>query len=280
MTDLAVIMSIYKNDKLKFVKESVQSILSQTFTQFHYYLIFDGPVSADIEEYITNLRDIRLRLFKSQINMGLAKAMNQLLNEVLNNPEYKFIARMDADDISNPDRFDKQRNFLKANLEISCLGSFVEIINQSGNVHSLRKLPIKNEDMLRNYYYRSPLVHPSIMFRKSFFSLAGLYPTDTILMEDNVLWGNAFAVGLRFANLPDFLLKFRVDKAFYKRRSGIKYGYKFIRTRFAILKSLKADIRYYIYSLVLGLVRMLPPVIIKLIYKLYLMVFFYVLYTY
>lgn len=57
MPDLAVIMSIYHNDGLAYVKESVQRILDQTFEQFHYYLIFDGPVSEDVDNYITTLKD-------------------------------------------------------------------------------------------------------------------------------------------------------------------------------------------------------------------------------
>ncbi|MCX6254231.1 MAG: hypothetical protein NTV31_07105 [Bacteroidia bacterium] len=64
MTDLAVIMSVYKNDKLSFLKESVQSILDQTFYQFHYYIVFDGPVDINIDAYLTSLDDSRIILFK------------------------------------------------------------------------------------------------------------------------------------------------------------------------------------------------------------------------
>ena len=84
MTDLAVIMSVYKNDKLKFVTESVQSILNQTFTQFDYYIIFDGPVADDINSYIGSIGDNRVKLFRLEVNQGLAAALNYLLRIILN----------------------------------------------------------------------------------------------------------------------------------------------------------------------------------------------------
>jgi glycosyltransferase involved in cell wall biosynthesis len=76
MTDLAVIMSVYQNDKVSFLKESVQSIIDQTFSQFHYYIIFDGPVASEIESYITTLSDCRIKLFRLEKNGGLARALN------------------------------------------------------------------------------------------------------------------------------------------------------------------------------------------------------------
>lgn len=267
MTDLAVIMSIYKNDKLKFVKESVQSILSQTFTRFHYYLIFDGPVSADIEEYISNLRDIRLRLFKSQINMGLAKAMNQLLNEVLNNPEYKFIARMDADDISMPERFGLQRDFLIRHSDISCVGSWYQEIDEYGNILSNQKLPVTHDEIRKFFMRRSPFAHPSVIFRREMIDKTGLYPTNTIRLEDYLFWSNAIKSGYKFANLPEFLLQFRRDENFYKRRSGIMFGLNYISIRFKINRVLKAPLHIYFHSLGVGIVRMMPEFVIRSIYK-------------
>ena len=86
MVDLAVIMSVYQNDKLKFVKESVQSILDQTFTQFHYYIIIDGPVADDINSYFGSIGDNRVKLFRLKVNQGLAGALNYLLRIILNDP--------------------------------------------------------------------------------------------------------------------------------------------------------------------------------------------------
>jgi glycosyltransferase involved in cell wall biosynthesis len=267
MIDLAVIMSVYKKDKLNFVKESVQSILSQTYTQFHFYLIFDGPVSVDIEEYISGLQDIRLRLFRSQINMGLAEAMNQLLRNVLINPEYKFIARMDADDISLETRFKIQRKFLLRNIDISCVGSWYKEIDESNSILSYQNLPVTNEEIKLFIRKRSPLAHPSVMFRREMIEKAGDYPTDTLQFEDYMLWSNVLKSGLKLANIPEYLLLFRRDKDFYRRRSGLRFGFNYIKTRYRINRSLQVPPYIYMYSIVDGLVRMMPAFVIRSIYQ-------------
>src|SRR5450759_2292137 len=184
MTDLAVIMSVYQNDKLKFLQESIQSIIDQTFTQFHYYIIFDGQVASDIDSYLTSIGDSRIKLFRLEKNGGLARALNFLLEIVLKNPEYKLIARMDADDISYPSRFEKQRKFLLDNPDISCVGSWYQEIDESGKHLSDRKLPIDHETLKKRYYTRAPFAHPSVMYRRKLIEIAGYYPTDTVLMED------------------------------------------------------------------------------------------------
>ena len=265
MTDLAVIMSVYHNDRLEFVRESVQGILVQTFSQFHFFIAFDGPVAANVDGYISSLRDDRIMLFRYSENRGLASALNNLLIEVLKSHEYIFIARMDADDISMPSRFEKQRDFLRSNSEISCLGSWYEEINEDGEHLSFRKLPIDHGSLKKRYMTRAPFAYPSVMYHRRLIETVGFYPTDTILMEDNVLWGKALKAGLRFANISEYLFKFRKDKNFYIRRSGIKYGWNYITTRFKINKSLNLPVYAYILSLLTGLYKMMPSFILRYI---------------
>jgi glycosyltransferase involved in cell wall biosynthesis len=263
MTDLTVIMSVYKNDKLKFLKESVQSILDQTFTQFHFYIVFDGPVSPDIDTYISSLKDSRIKLFRLEKNGGLASALNYLLEIVLKNPENKLIARMDADDISLPARFERQHDYLFSNPDISCVGCWYHEIDELGRHLSDRKLPVEHEALKKLYYIRTPFAHPSVMYRRNLIETAGFYPTNTVLMEDNVLWGKALKAGLLFANIPEYLLKFRKDENFYKRRSGIRYGWNFIITRFKINKSLNFPVYSYMFSFLIGLFKMMPLFILR-----------------
>jgi glycosyltransferase involved in cell wall biosynthesis len=266
MTDLAVIMSVYQNDKFKFIKESVQSILNQTFTQFDYFIVFDGPVASDIEEYIASLRDRRIKLLRLKINGGLARALNFLLEKVMKDSRYKLIARMDADDISLPERFERQHAFLIENPEIACVGSWYMEIDEMGKHLSDRKLPIDHEALIKRYYIRAPFAHPSVMYRRQLIEMSGFYPTDTVLMEDNVLWGKAIKNGLRFANIPEYLFKFRKDEMFYRRRSGIKYGWNFIVTRFKINHSLKFPIYSYVISVLIGVVKMMPSFLLQYFY--------------
>jgi len=265
MPDLAIIMSIYYADKLKFVKESVESILNQTFNDFEYYIAFDGPVAEDVDFYITSLKDPRVKLHKLEANKGLASALNYLLGLVLQRPEIKFIARMDADDISMPDRFKKQRDFLLENNDISCMGSWYEEIDENGKHLSFRKLPVDNENLRKRYMTRTPFAHSSVMYRRELIEKAGFYPEDTILMEDNVLWGRALYCGLKFANIPENLHKFRIDDGYFTRRSGLKYGFNYIRTKYQLIKTLHIPAKTYCITFLIGIYKMLPSFITKLI---------------
>lgn len=266
MAELAVIMSVYKNDKLKFLKESVQSILNQTFSQFDYYIAFDGPVASDIDNYITSIVDSRIRLFRLLKNEGLANTLNYLLKIILINPDYKLIARMDADDISLPERFAKQFTFLSENPDIACVGCWYQEIDESGKHLTDRKLPIDHDSLKKRYYTRTPFAHSSVIYRRQLIEKSGFYPTDTILMEDNVLWGRALKEGLRLANIPEYLLKFRIDRDFYKRRSGFRYGWNYIKTRFILNRSLNSPIYSYLLVFVMGATKIIPPFLLRYIY--------------
>lgn len=266
MTDLAVIMSIYKNDRIEYVRQSVQSILVQTFSNFHYYLIYDGPVSAEVDSWVTSLTDERIRFFRLEKNSGLAEALNYLLERVMRNQEYKFIARMDADDISLPERFERQRSFLIENPEITVLGTWYEEIDEEGKHLAYRKLPVDHESLRKRYFTRTPFAHPSVMYRRELIEMAGFYPTDTVLMEDNVLWGRALKKKIMFANIQNNLLKFRIDRNFFKRRSGLKYGWNFILTKFAQLDGMQPPFSVYILIPTIGIIKMMPEFIIRYFY--------------
>ena len=158
---------------------------------------------------------------------------------------------MNADDISMPTRFEKQRNFLCENPDISVVGCWYQEIDESGKHLADRRLPGEHEALKKLYYIKTPFAHPSVMYRRNLIERAGFYPTDTVLMEDNVLWGKALKHGFKFGNVPEYLFKVRIDKNFYKRRSGFKYGWNYIITRYKINKSLNFPIYSYLFLFVL-----------------------------
>lgn len=96
---------------------------------------------------------------------------------------------------------------------------------------------------------------------------AGFYPTDTVLMEDNVLWGKALKHGFKFGNVPEYMFKVRIDKNFYTRRSGFKYGWNYIITRYKINKSLNFPIYSYLFSFLIGVIKMIPQFFLRYIYR-------------
>jgi len=259
-------MSVYQNDKLEYLEESVQSILTQTYSQFDFFIALDGPVSSEIDNYISSLTDSRIRLYRLEKNAGLANALNYLLRIIIGDIRYKLIARMDADDISVASRFELQRNYFLTNPAISCIGSWYQEIDESGNILSNQTLPLTHEEIKKFFMRRSPFAHPSVMFRREVIDKSGFYPTNTLRLEDYVFWSNAIKSGLLVANIPEYLLLFRRDKDFYKRRSGIRFGLNYIITRFKINKTLKAPIHIYFYSLCIGMIRMMPAFVIRYIY--------------
>ena len=112
LTDLAVVMAVYHNDKPEYVRKSVQSIVTQTYPYFDFFICFDGPVSDEVKNFILSLGDNRLKIFQIEKHGGLAKALNFLLERVLEKSQYELIARMDADDISVSTRFEAQKKIL------------------------------------------------------------------------------------------------------------------------------------------------------------------------
>ena len=115
-------MSLYKSDVLQYVSLAVQSILNQTYGDFDYYIQYDGYVQPDVDEYLSGIKDQRVRIYRRDDNKGLARSLNDLLAVVM--PlDYEYIARMDADDISLPERFEKQITYLDAHPETECLGT-------------------------------------------------------------------------------------------------------------------------------------------------------------
>lgn len=263
MPDLAVIMSIYYKDRLAFVKESIESILNQDFSNFHYYITLDGPVQDDVEKYVESLKDERIRLFRLEENKGLAVALNYMLKIILAHPGYNYIARMDADDVSRPERFKLQRDFLVGNPDTTVLGSWYEEIDEEGKHLRYRRLPTEHSDLRKRYYTRTPFAHSSVMFHRRLTEVAGYYPEDTYLMEDNVLWGRALANNLLFANIPELLLKFRIDGNFYNRRSGFKYGLNYMKTKFRLVRNLDLPVPCYFFSLCAGIAKMLPSFVLS-----------------
>ncbi len=107
------------------------------------------------------------------------------------------------------------------------------------------------------------------MYRRSLIEIAGYYPTDTVFMEDNVLWGKALKAGFKFANIPEYRFKFRIDKDFFKRRSGFKYGWNYIQTKLKANKALKTPFYTYLVSIGKGLLKMLPAVLLRSVYLLH-----------
>ena len=160
---LSVIMSTYK-EPLAYLKQSIESILNQIFRDFEFIITNDNPSNLEairlLKSYADN--DKRIKLVFNEKNTGLTKSLNKSL--VLCKGEY--IARMDADDISHPTRFEKQVNFLDKNQDIVLCGSWVKFVDKQDKVIGLLKNPTDFKKIKNSVIKFNPFVHPTWMFRR------------------------------------------------------------------------------------------------------------------
>lgn len=269
MYKLAVIMSLYKNDRLEFVKLAVGSILSQTYKEFDYYIQFDGAIDSNIEAYLRDLKDERIKISARSENKGLAYSLNELLQIVI--PQgYEYIARMDADDISMSDRFEKQLAYLETHKDIDCLGGAINEIDETGgDRNKVTSYPCAPDDTRRFFCKRNPVAHPTVMMRRSMFDKAGCYyPTDFVRNEDTMLWYKAYMGGAKIANLPDVLLNFRMtDAMFTQRRNGKVFAKSQLEMRKIINKDLQFGSIANCYAYAMYLLMISPSWLLKLAYR-------------
>lgn len=263
---LAVVISLYINDTLLIVKKSIESLLGQTYSDFDLYIQCDGPIDKDVMEYVKSLSNERVFVFMRECNKGLAISLNELLMIVL--PKgYLFVARMDADDISMPGRFEKQIIFLEQHPDIDCLGTWAIEIDNKGAEYFRKRMPEIHEGCLELFKKRDCMIHPTVMFRRSYFEKAGLYPENTYFGEDTIMWAQGFKNGCRFANIPEYLLQFRLDENFFERRRGWKHAKSIFVLRRKVNEMLDFGLKADCFALLYATAKLMPRKLLNLIYK-------------
>lgn len=261
-------MAVYSEDRIDWVKQALESIENQIYTDFVLILVIDGAVSVEMENFLHEFVEAKPRivLVKSEKNMGLSASMNYVVDIAkAYNPSYFF--RMDADDISLPERFAKQIAFLEKNPKVSILGSSLIEVNEKGKTVGKRNLPLKHGEILRFLPKRCSINHPTVALRFSIFEQGFRYREDLKNTQDYFFWADLAAAGFKFANLKQKLLKFRRVNDFYKRR-GFSKSINEFKARFYTMKVLKKhSIGNIVYAFaVLGL-RLMPARIVKIAYK-------------
>ena len=149
MAKLAVIQSVYKNDKPEYLIKSIGSILSQTFSSFTYYIGIDGPIAQNLRNVLYSITDSRVVIIENKENKGLAAILNDLL-EKCKEGDFDYIARMDSDDIAIQNRFKLQIDHLEQNADVDALGGAINEIDENGNVKT--NLPIDWDSTLKLWY--------------------------------------------------------------------------------------------------------------------------------
>ena len=200
MPKVSVVMPAYNAEK--YISEAIESILNQTFTDFEFIIIDDGSID-DTVGIINYYNDDRIRLIQNEVNLGVA----QTLNKGIELSRGQYIARMDADDISLPTRFEKQVAFLDVNPDVAVVGSDIELF---GMVNEKRSFSSKHDDLKVELLFNNCFAHPSVMLNHKFFgSKKLLYNPKVNKMEDYDLWVRA-AISNKLACISEVLLRYRV----------------------------------------------------------------------
>jgi glycosyltransferase involved in cell wall biosynthesis len=199
---VSVIMSVFNGEK--HLREAIESILNQTFSDFEFIIINDGSTdrTQDIAEGFRQL-DNRIRLI-NQSNMGLTKSLNKAIRLARG----EFIARMDADDIALPERFEKQVDFLEKHSDVALLGTAYYEIDEKGEVIGEKIFPERDEEIRKIILKCNPFFHASVMVRREVFEIVGLYDESIPFAQDYDFWLR-IAGKYKVANLPEPLMKRR-----------------------------------------------------------------------
>jgi glycosyltransferase involved in cell wall biosynthesis len=245
--NVAILMSVYEQDREEFLEEALESLVQQTFPLLDIHVAVDGPIRQPLTRVLASFqsRCARLFLHPHSLNRGLAPCLNDLIIELRNG--YSYYARMDADDRSDPARIEKQVRFMEEYPGVDVLGGFIVEMNELGKPLNTIKLPLTHEEMVRFFRKRNPLAHPTVMFRPTYFEKAGLYPVVTRL-EDLAYWKEGMKNGCRFANLPDVLVHVRRTDQFLRRRSGLRTAWREFKFKTHVNQELSFGILSHLYA--------------------------------
>ncbi len=215
--DYSVLMTVYKSENPEYFRLSLESMLNQTKPSNDIVVVKDGSVTESIQNVIDDCDKAYLdRIHQLQLkeNVGLGLALNAGL-EICQN---ELVARMDSDDISLPERCEKQIALFESDPELDIVGTqILEFIDDPSNVVGKRSVPTKHEDILKFDKRRDPFNHPTVMYRKSKVMKYGPYGNYR-KNQDTDLWIKMLSNGCKCANTEEELLMFRFDEGTYRKR--------------------------------------------------------------
>lgn len=267
--NVSVLLSAYINCRKEYISQALHSVYySQTLKPKQIVLILDGPVKPDLYGFVFAFKqevECEMIIHKIAKSKGSANALNVGIELCTS----EYIAKMDSDDVCLPNRFKDQVDYLVNSPKVDVVGSWISEIDEKSNIiKKVVKYPETHEQCLAHFKCRSPLAHPSVMFRKSFFEKAGKYPTDVFYWDDVSMWHQGFINGCVFANVPKICLQFRRSSDFYKRRRNIKALIVLLKYR---ISSVNPDMNYGITgnfcALLYFMIQLLPSFVKKIMYN-------------
>lgn len=261
MEQYSVLMSVYYREKPQFLKQSIESMMSQTYKTNDFVIVCDGGLTAELDQVIEEFRQREeniLNVVRLPKNVGLGNALKEGIVHCKN----ELIARMDSDDISDSRRCEEQvRIMTEKKLDI-CSGTIEEFRENTQECLSKRILPRTQKEIEKGSKRRNPFNHPAVMYRKSKVLESGNY-IEYPGFEDYYLWVRMLRRGAKAHNLEQTLVYMRIGDGMYERRGGLVYMKKAVRFRWQLKKLGYSSMLDFIISAGGQLVVTLMPVGIR-----------------
>lgn len=247
--NISVIMSAYNVEK--YLAESIESILSQTYRNFEF-IITDDRSTDSTYKIMSRYTDKRMKVIKNNENKGLTKNLNTMIHQ----SKGKYIARMDGDDISLKDRLKNQFEYMQANPETAVVGGQGILINESGEEISKVLVPIGHESILSRIFVMNQFFHPAMLIRKKALEKVHFYDEKYLKSQDYNLIFKLISEGYKVANLNEVVLKYRIhsesisqfsqSEQDYYASKAIKYGLKSILSIDSTMTAIQ-EMRNFLY---------------------------------
>ncbi len=242
MNNFSVLMSVYSQEKPKYLHACLVSITDQSLQPSEVVIVEDGPLPKDLRKVIDNFRS-RLKIVSPHINKS--KGLGNALNIGLNNCTFEYVVRVDSDDINLKNRFQENINFLDEGYDL--IGSYVQEFSEN-KIGAIRKVPHRFEQIKKFCKSRNPFNHMSVAYKKKVILNHGGYSTDILYKEDYHLWSKLIASNTKMCNIAKVLVLARFNMASMVRRGGLNYAkseYKLQKFLFQSDISSLAEVFFY-----------------------------------
>lgn len=219
--NLSVLISTYHGENPVDVDNCLESTYEQTLPPDEVVIVKDGPLPLELDNTVdkwANRYSDCTKVIAFEENRGTGKALQTGLAECA----HDLIAKVDSDDTSIKERFEKQFEYLTNNPSVAAVGGYMKEILPDGE-ERIREVPESSKDLRSYARYRSPINHPTSMYRKSAVESVGGY-RDLRSMQDYDLWVRLLLSGYNLANIPEVLATSEVSEDWYARRGGIEYA--------------------------------------------------------
>ncbi len=264
----SVLMAVFYKDDPYLFNKAIESVFNNSVLPDELILVLDGPVTTELENIIKKfdaLENLPLSVYRMPENKGLSYALNFGLQYV----KTDYVARADADDINQFNRFEKQLGY--ANLGFDLIGSSIEevdvILDRS---FGFRCPPLNHADILKFAKYRNPFNHMTVFLKTDVVKKVGGYP-HLDLREDYGLWTNMIEGGARCINIDENLVLANTGRNFYKRRGGLRsVKSEMEMQKFLVLKGVKSPWLALVELFIKAIILIAPSSIRQFFYKIFL----------